>query len=192
MSRRGPVLLAYVFWHWKRDPVPEQDYETRQKSFHEALSAAPPDGFLRSWTSATRAPWADGGGASYEDWYLVQDFAALGHLNEAAISGSRAASHDAAASAAAGGTAGLYGLRLGEALPRPRFATWFGKPAGMSYRQLDGLLAALVERTRSAPWMRQMTLGPAHEFCLHSEGPVELPKNLSVRAAALRPVWPDE
>ncbi len=192
MTRRESVLLAYVFWHWRRAQVNEPDYEARQKGFHAALSAAPPDGFIRSSSAAIHAAaWAADGGASYEDWYLVQDFTALGHLNEAAISGSRAAPHQAAASAAAGGSAGIYGLRLGDPLVRPRFAAWFQKPHGMSYVQLDSALEPLAERGRGALWMRQMTLGPAPEFCLHSEEELAFPSIFAVQTVALRRIWPD-
>jgi len=192
MSRRESVLLAYVFWHWRRASVSQTDYEAAQRGFHAALSAAPPDGFLGSSSAAVSgAEWAPQGAESYEDWYLVQDFTALGHLNEAAISGSRAAPHDAAASTAAGGTAGLYGLRLGHALRRPGFAAWFRKPDGVSYRELDDQLGPLVERGRGALWVRQLTLGPAPEFCLHAARAVDLPPDYSPRAVTLRSIWPD-
>src|ERR1700752_4970973 len=105
-------MLAYVFWHWRRPGGPAADYEALQRRFHAALGAAPPAGFLGSRSLAVmNAPWAAGGGEAYEDWYLVADSAALDPLNDAAISASRQAPHDAAAAAAAGGTAGLPRLR---------------------------------------------------------------------------------
>ena len=184
-------MLAYVFWHWKRAAVSEQNYEARQRAFHEALGAAPPDGFIRSFSAACQgAEWAAGGEPAYEDWYLVQDYAALGHLNEAAISGSRAGPHAGAASASAGGTAGIYALRWGEPLSRPGFAHWFSKPEGLSYAELFDRLEPAAGQARSALWMRQMTLGPAREFCLHTEGAFLLPQSLASLTLALRPVWP--
>lgn len=39
-------------------------------------------------------------------------------------------------------------------------------------------------------WGRQMTLGPAPEFCLHSGRPVRLPAPLAGAALGCRPVWP--
>src|SRR5262249_32875713 len=141
------------------------DYEERQRGFHAALGAAPPLGFIDSFSRGiSDAPWIAGGEA-YEDWYLVQDFAALGLLNEAAVSGSRLQPHDVAAAVAAGGVAGVYGLKFGAALLRPQCAHWFGKPEGMSYRELFDRLAPVVDRAEGALWMRQMTLGPAKEFC---------------------------
>ena len=185
-------MLAYVFWHWRRPSISESDYEERQRSFHAALRASPPDGFIRSSSAAlVGAAWASDGAASYEDWYFVQDYAALGHLNEAAVSGSRAVSHEGAASVAAGGTAGIYRLRLGEALSRPRFACWFSKPNGLSYPDLSARLAPLVSRSRGALWMRQMTLGPARELCLQTEAAVVFPWPFEPLTLDLRPVWPD-
>lgn len=182
-------MLAYVFWHWPRGDVPAADYETAQRRFHAALAAAPPHGFLRSWSVAiTGAPWA-GGGEAYEDWYLVESSAALDPLNAAAISGSRQAPHDAAAALASGGTAGLYSLRLGAPDVPPRSATWFSKPAGMSYAELFATLKPLVQEHATALWGRQMTLGPAPEFCLHAVRPAALPRPLEPLALDCRPLW---
>jgi hypothetical protein len=183
-------MLAYVFWHWRRAEVSAADYEALQRRFHAALQAAPPAGFLSSRSLAvTGAPWAAGGGEAYEDWYLVADSAGLDPLNEAAISASRQGPHNAAAAAAAGGTAGLYRLRLGEAGPPPQAIAWFSKPAGMSYGELFAKLEPTVRTERAALWGRQMTLGPALEFCLHTARPVPLPAPLDPIAPAGRVVW---
>lgn len=190
--REAPALLAYVFWHWKRPDVAASEYESRQRVFHTALASAPPAGFHGSFSvGLSGAPWAADGADAYEDWYLVSDFAALGELNEAAVSASRAAPHDAAAAVVAGGTAGLYGLRLGTALREPRHAWWFGKPEGLSYPDLFGQLAPLVDRARGALWMRQMTLGPAREFCLHAADSVPLPAAFQALSLPLRRLWPE-
>src|SRR5215475_314715 len=171
--REGNRLLAYVFWHWKQAEITTKDYAHRQRAFHAALAAAPSAGFLGSFSvSLAHAPWAAGGGEAYEDWYLVQDFCALGLLNEAAVSASRAAPHDAAAAVAAGGAGGVYGLRCGTALRQPQYAHWFSKPEGMPYSELFAQLAPVVDQVHGALWMRQMVLGPAREFCLHTAAPV--------------------
>ncbi len=183
--------LAYVFWHWSGPDASAADYESRLRAFHAALAAAPPPGFARSFSAGlSGVTWAAGGGASYEDWYVVDDFAALGALNEAAVSGPRAGSHDAAAALAAGGTGGLYRLRLGSAVPAPRFAHWLGKPAGMRYPDFFAALEPVVAGSRGALWMRQLTMGPAREFCLHAAERVALPAALGALAVPLRPVWP--
>ncbi len=185
-------MLAYVFWHWKQAEVDARDYETRQRAFHAALASAPSAGFLRSFSGAlAQAPWAAGGGEAYEDWYLLDDFTALGLLNEAAVSASRAAPHDRAAAVAAGGAAGLYRLRLGAARQQPQVDHWFGKPEGMPYSELFSQLGPLVDRVDGALWMRQMVLGPAREFCLHATAPVSLPAAFSVLGIPLRQVWPE-
>jgi len=183
-------LLAYVFWHWHRPEVTAMGYEDRQRGFHAAFRTSPPPGFIDSFSvGITDAPWLAGREA-YEDWYLLQDFNALGLLNEAAVSGSRTQPHDAAASAAAGGAGGVYRLRRGTALRQPRYACWFGKPEGTSYRELFARLDPVVDSLESALWMRQMVLGPAKEFCLHSVMRVSLLADLGGLSIPLRPIWP--
>ena len=185
------MTLAYVFWHWKQASVDRAEYERRQAAFHAALAAAPSDGFVASTSLAiTGAPWAAQGGPAYEDWYLVRDWSAIGALNEAAVSGSRAAPHDAAAAAVADGAGGLYELKLGGPLSAPRAAHWFAKPAGMRYEELLRLLSPVVDASRGSLWMRQMVLGPAREFCFHAAAPVALPAPLDPLVIPLRPAWP--
>jgi hypothetical protein len=185
-----PIMLAYVFYHWKRSEVDSVRYEGHLRDFHRALNEAPSTGFSSSWcVGVTGAPWAHAGGDSYEDWYLVRGSADLDPLNDAAISASRQAPHDKAASAAAGGTAGLYRLRTGTPLRAPRFAAWLGKPAAWSYGQLYERLQS-VTGGPTALWVRQMTLGPALEFCLHSNSPIELPAGIAARSFETRAVFP--
>jgi hypothetical protein len=183
-------MLAYVFYHWKRTEVSAADYEQHLRDFHAALKNAPSPGFSNSWcVSLSGAPWANAGGDSYEDWYLVRNSGDLDPLNDAAISASRQVPHDKAAAAAAGGTAGLYKLRSGSAIISPRFATWFSKPADWSYGQLYEKLSTLIDQP-TALWVRQMTLGPALEFCLHSNSPVALPAGIASRSFETRGVFP--
>ena len=180
-----------MFWHWKRPEVTTRDYEEPQRGFHAALSGSPSLGFVSSFShGVSSVPWA-GSSEAYEDWYLVQDFGALGQLNEAAVSSSRAEPHDAAAAVAAGGTGGLYGLRRGTALRQPQYAHWFGKPEGMPYRELFAQLAPVVDRAEGALWMRQMVLGPAREFCLHATQPVSGLRDFGALVIPLRQIWPD-
>jgi hypothetical protein len=186
-------MLAYVFWHWPQAHADIREYEARQRAFHAALVAAPARGFRWSFTAGiSGAPWAATGASAYEDWYAVDDFAALGALNDAAVSGSRLAPHDAAAAAVADGAAGVYGLRAGTALRAPQYAHWFGKPPGMTYRELFAQLTPVVERAQAALWMRQMVLGPAREFCLHAASPESLPAPFEALVVPLRLVFPYE
>jgi hypothetical protein len=184
-------VLAYVFWHWRRPEVEAGHYKAAQRRFHEALAAVPPPGFRRSWClEISGAGWAANGGEAYEDWYLLDDSAAIDPLNAAAVSASRQAPHDAAAALAADGTAGLYSLRLGAADGPPQAASWLAKPAGMSYPDLFAALAPIVRDEEAALWGRQMTLGPALEFCVHAAGPVALPPPLMATPIRCRRVWP--
>lgn len=184
-------MLAYVFWHWPRPAVATAEYEARQRAFHDALAAAPSEGFVRSFTHAqSGAPWANGGGVAYEDWYIVRDSAGLDPLNAAAISASRQQPHDAAAAVAAGGTAALYSLRAGTLPTTTRHAAWFAKPATMSYGELFATLTPLVERHGAALFCRYMTLGPSVEFCVLAAEPIALAEPVVPLRLALRPVWP--
>ena len=183
-------MLAYTFWHWKRLDVSPETYEARQRDFQAALAAHPPDGFLYGTTVRLQgAPWAVEGRTAYEDWYLVRDMASLDSLNQAAVTAARQAPHDAVAQLAANGIAGLYRLRAGTPIFPPRLATWFGKPSGMGYPALFEALAPVVAAAPGALWMRQMTLGPTPEFCLHSNEPVTLPPGFSGLTLPLTPVW---
>jgi hypothetical protein len=47
-----------------------------------------------------------------------------------------------------------------------------------------------VRTEGAALWGRQMTLGPALEFCLHASRPVALPAPLVAVALHCRTVWP--
>lgn len=184
-------MLAYVFWHWPRPGIGRPDYEATQRAFHDALADDPPRGYLRSLSLAlTGASWANAGWDAYEDWYLLHDSAALDRLNDAAISAGRQLPHDAAAAAAAGGTAALYTLRLGAALDRPTHAYWFAKPESVRYDELWNAFGPLARNGHAALWMRRMVLGPSPEFCLQAAGSVTLPSGYAPLHIALRPVWP--
>ena len=183
-------MLAYTFWHWKRTEVPSEAYEVRQRDFQASLAAHPPDGFLHGTTVRLEgAPWAAEGRTAYEDWYLVRDMASLDSLNQAAVTAARQVPHDAVAQLAADGIAGLYRLRAGAPIFPPPLAPLFPTPAGMSYPALVEAFAPVIAAAPAALWMRQMTLGPTPEFCLHSREPVELPPGFTGRTLELTPVW---
>ena len=61
----------------------------------------------------------------------------------------------------------------------------------MPYRELFAQLAPVVDRVEGALWMRQMVLGPAREFCLHTTAPVSMLGDLDALVIPLRPAWPD-
>jgi hypothetical protein len=182
-------MLAYVFWHWRRPDVDADRYEAAQRAFHDVLAAEPSAGFRGSFSHAlSGAPWANAGGEAYEDWYLVDGSAALDPLNTAAVTAARQAPHDAAAALAAGGTAGLYRLRIGAVERGPAVAHWFAKPAGVSYPQFLAMLEGPVQAARGALFMRQMTLGPTAECVLLAPEPASLPPAIEALTLRLRPV----
>jgi hypothetical protein len=170
-------MLAYVFWHVPRPGIAPADYEPRLAAFHAALRAGEVPGVGRTTTLGLAAiPWLDGA-AGYEDWYLVEDFAALGTLNAAAVAGARQAPHDAAAAAALTGVAGVMGHVCGPQLPaEPGWAAWLGKPAGLAYDDFHAQLATTLAGVPEAcAWQRQMTLGPATEYCVLAAAAAPLP-----------------
>ena len=128
------------------------DYEARLRAFHAALRAGGPAGLGPSASVALgEVPWL-GGSAGYEDWYLVEDWAALGALNAAAVSGTRRAPHDAAAAAARAGVAGVMAHVAGPLLPeRPGWAAWLSKPAGIAYESFHGELGEALGGEAQAP-----------------------------------------
>jgi hypothetical protein len=178
-------VLAYLFWHRPRDPSGIAEYEQAQIAFHRSLARTPPAGFRSSavfrvvslpwpWSASAaqeRTPGDDLGG--YEDWYLVEDYTALGVLNEAAVGRGHRSPHDALAGRLGGGAGGLYGLIEGQApdsLGRQTRTVWVSRPPGAAKRDLDALLAdMLADGTNpgeASLWRRQFVLGPAPEYCL--------------------------
>jgi len=169
------AMLAYVFWHWPQSGVDMETYVDHLVSFHRTLNANKPVGFHGSRVFRMHGvSWIDTTGDAYEDWYLLDDSAALDRINEAAVSGVCEAPHNLVAREAAGGTAGLYRIKAGDILMEPRFATWLSKPEGISYADFYEILKPML--TDAALWQRQMTLGPTTEFLIHSAGEIQLPE----------------
>jgi hypothetical protein len=167
-------MLGYVFWHAPKEGVASPAYRDALSAFHRALNAHPPAGFRGSASFALSAcPWLPAGEA-FEDWYLVEDFAALGVLNEAAVAGPRGEPHQRAAALAGPGTGGLYLLNRAPSgsgvlslLTAARWRWWFAKPEGRSYPDFHEELRTLPFLDRALVWQRQLTLGPALEYCTH-------------------------
>lgn len=168
-------MLAYVFWHWPRPEIETDQYVDHLAEFHRMLAANKPPGFQHSVVfRISSANWVKTDGEAYEEWYLLNDSAALDPLNEAAVSGSCEEPHNRVARAAADGTGGLYRLRAGAGdLLRAQFAVWLSKPAGVSYKDFFASLQPVTSQPGVSLWGRQMTLGPATEFVIHS--PIPLP-----------------
>jgi hypothetical protein len=173
-------MLAYVFAHQPAKDADVAAYEETLRRFHEELAKSRPFGFVASTT------FRMGGG--YSDWYLVESSAALDFLNEAAVSGSRALHHDAAAGMAASGTGKLLKLAQGEAGLTAEHVTLFAKPAGMPYSDLYERLQPYSSLPGAGLWRRMMVLGPPPEFCLVTTAAIELPAEFSPEAVRRRQI----
>ena len=161
-------MLGYVFWHAAREGVNPCAYAEALAAFHAALASDPPAGFIRSFsTHMSRLPWLDAETA-YEDWYLVENSAALDTLETAAVDARRRSAHDVAANAVHSGAGGLYSLLLGE--PHvPLETLWLTKPDGVRYADFRPTLEEIA-RDGATLWQRKMVLGPAPEFAAQSRG----------------------
>ena len=185
-------MLAYVFWHWPQPDINRGAYEDHLREFQETLAANKSSGFQQSVVFRIRgASWLNTNDEAYEEWYLLDDSAAMDRLNEAAVSGACEEPHNRVARESADGTGGLYRLREGvENLDQAKFAIWLSKPAGVSYKTFYADLQALTLQPGVALWGRQMTLGPTSEFCIHSQTPIELPPGYSGHSISLERVYP--
>ena len=185
-------MLAYIFWHWPQANVDPAVYRTHLSAFHDILARNSSQGFHHSTVfQIPKVPWLKANGAAFEDWYLVENSSALDPLEAAAVSGACEEPHNRVAREAADGTAGLYRLRMGNAeIAKVRFASWFSKPPGVSYNDFYDLMRPAVEEGGAGLWGRQMTLGPATEFCLLSRAPITLPNGIIAHQLTLELVWP--
>jgi hypothetical protein len=188
-------MLAYLFWHRPAAGVAAEAYESAIIRFHRSLAAHPPVGFLHSvCLRAGTLAWL-GGGDGYEDWYVVEDFAAIGVLNEAAVARRHVTAHDEAARRAGPATGAIFRLLEGAATPAlARVAVWVDKPRGVESPVLAALLGDGMDAARAGLWQRQLSLGPAPEYCvLASEVPAgvastRLARGWSATAAAREPL----
>jgi len=165
-------VLAYVFWHRPLEDSAVAGYERAQIAFHRSLAHAPPMGFLGSACyCAAELPWLDGA-CGYEDWYFVEDYTALGVLNEAAVGRGHRTAHDDLARRFGAGAGGLYGLIEGHppispgAFDEESVAVWVGRSPGIERRALGDLLGDGMDSQHASLWRRQLVFGPAPEFCL--------------------------
>jgi len=193
-------VLAYVFWHRAAASVHEEDYERALVRFHRSLSENPPAGFCSSLTlRAPELPWLAGDGLGYEDWYLVENWTALGVLEAAAVSRGHAGAHESAARAMGTGTGAVYRLLEGAAkLEDAHAAVWVTRPGGAAALEITDLLGDGFDPERTSVFQRSLVLGPAPEVCLLSTrtGPdaqtgvaaTRLPTGWRAQAAAREPL----
>lgn len=170
-------MLAYLFWHRPAEGQERVGYEQALMAFHGRLRSVPVPGLIASGSARVgKLPWtlADG----YEDWYLVEDFAALGVLNAAAVDDAHADTHDQVAHAAGFGAGALYALQAGNPEMTGGHCAWVTKPAGMGYPEFYDDVAPYTSSGRAGLWRRQMVLGPAPEFRLTGDRLFSLPAAL--------------
>jgi hypothetical protein len=221
-------VLAYLFWHRPHDPSAVEDYEQAHLAFHRSLARRSPVGLCGSAVFRVpelpwRAPAGEGTASAsgppqpaavdtapaesppaYEDWYLVEDFAALGVLNEAAVGRGHRTAHDQVARRSGAGSGGLYALLEGDrsmmgqgaSAPGERSAAiWVQRPPGSRPRMLAELLGDGMDPSRSSLWRRQLVLGPAPEFCLLARerppgaAPTRLPTGWTARTLEREVLW---
>jgi hypothetical protein len=194
-------VLAYLFWHHPSETAEAEAYEQAQVAFHRSLAHVSPAGFSGSACyRAPELPWL-GGVAGYEDWYFVDDFAALGVLNEAAVGRGHRTAHEQVARRFGAGAGGLYGLIEGRSPAHPRpaeeatVAVWVARPPGSQRRALGELLGDGMDPEHASLWRRQLVLGPAPEFCLlageppSGVGPARLPAGWTATTFEREALW---
>jgi hypothetical protein len=165
-------MLAYLFWHRPRSGAGGEQYEQALLAFHRSLARTPPAGSVGSAAfRLAEAPWRDDGGRLYEDWYLVEDFAALGVLNRAAVGQGHRTPHDAAARHTGFAAGGIYQLLEGDGGLEAELAVWVARGPETRALELGELLADGMDPLRASLWQRQLVLGPAPEFCLLTHEP---------------------
>ena len=203
-------MLAYVFWHRPRDPSNTEGYEQALLAFHRSLAHSPPVGMSASasfrlaellWLAPPVGAQSGEGETrgGYEDWYLLEDFAALGVLNEAAVGRGHVTSHDGVARGYGAGAGALYGLVEGEpcaaSLAEASVAVWVERPLGSADRGLGELLGDGMQPAHASLWRRQLVLGPGPEFCLLAQepppgvAPARLPDGWTASALTRDVLW---
>jgi hypothetical protein len=201
-------MLAYLSWHRSAAGVQAAAYERALERFHRSLAHRPPSGFRGSgtfrvselrWLEPGEGTGEGEGGRSepgYEDWYLLDDWAAVGILEEAAVAHGHLSAHDAVASLAGAATGAIYRLVEGRArLDGAGVQVWVARAPGHDHPSLAALLGDGMDRDLGALWRRCIGLGPAPEYCLLAAEPPagvaasRLPAGWSSRTVSREAVW---
>jgi len=195
-------MLAYLSWHRAAAGVEQPAYEQALERFHRSLAHRPPSGYCGSATlRLPDVPWlAPAPGAEeapgYEDWYLIDDWSAVGVLEEAAVSQGHLTAHSAVASRMGIGSSGVYRLIEGSARPViAERAVWVSPAPGHERLSLGALLGDGMDPKRDGLWRRCLVLGPAPEYCLLAAEPPagvavdRLPGNWTAQTLARETIW---
>jgi hypothetical protein len=196
-------VLAYLSWHRPAAGVERASYEQALQRFHRSLAHRPPSGFRGSTAlRLDELPWLAGADgeqpsvAAYEDWYLLDDWAALGVLEEAAVARGHETAHRTIAARAGAATSSVYRLVEGSARPgAASVAVWVAQGPGQERPSLGALLGDGMAPERDGLWRRCLGLGPAPEHCLLATEPPagvaasRLPSGWVARSLAREVVW---
>jgi hypothetical protein len=196
-------MLAYLLWHRPADAVERETYKRACERFHRSLHHSPPAGFRGSAVYRAGAlPWleptqdGDAQDGVYEDWYFVEDYTALGVLNEAAVAHGHRVAHNEIARRFGAGAGGLYGLLEGHAkLENTQYAVWVTRPPGATHGGLEELLGDGMDPRHASLWRRQLVFGPAPEYCLLTHeppvgvAPTRLPEGWRVTICERKLIW---
>jgi hypothetical protein len=170
-------VLAYLFWHRPRAGVEPAEYEADQVAFQHSLAVNPPAGFVANASvRLARCPWLAAGGPeapAYEDWYVVEDWTALGVLEQAAVGAGHRSRHERVAGKVGAGAGAVYRLVEGTGpgtLAAPT-ATWVDASLDIRAAEVGEMLADGVDRDGASLWRRALVLGPAPEHCLLAPAP---------------------
>jgi len=196
-------VLAYIAWHRPAPGVDIGAYERAIARFHSSLAHQQPSGFGGSVAfRAAELPWlSDPHGASqtegsYEDWYVVDSWSAIGVLEEASVSHAHVHAHDEVASMAGASTGAIY--RFEEGYPRPaeaRMSVWVTRGPGHEHPSIEALLGDGMDPATAGLWRRCIGLGPAPEYCLLANEPsagvadTRLPAGWSATASYREVLW---
>jgi hypothetical protein len=195
-------VIAYLLWHRPAEGVERETYEHASEGFHRSLHHSPPAGFRGSallrlaecpWLAPVRESTSI---ATYEDWYVLDDFTALGVLNEAAVTHGHRSAHDGVARRFGSGAGGLYGLLEGHAnLADTSRAVWVSRPPGEPRGELAQLLADGIDPAHASLWRRALVFGPAPEYCLlapetpQGVAPTRLPSGWRAVTSQREAIW---
>lgn len=181
-------MLGYLFWHAKAPSISAADYETQLSAFHASFQQLKPAGFMHSRVYRVPAlPWMPATEAVYEDWYILENSAALDVINHAAIHNPHKGSHDSVARMVIGGLGGAYELRSGEIDLIPEHVYWFGKPATVPKDVFQTDMQAL--KANALFWGKYMVFGQTPSFCLQTAEPVEFPSAYTVNYQPLTRIF---
>jgi hypothetical protein len=196
-------MLAYLSWHRAAPGVDRDAYEQALQRFHRSLAHRPPSGFRGSAAFALeQLPWLKAGtvqsaaDVGYEDWYLLDDWAAVGVLEEAAVSHGHLTAHDRIAALSGAATGSVYRLIEGSAhLDAALSAIWVSRAPGHENPSLAALLGDGMDPQLGSLWRRCLGLGPAPEFCLlaaeapEGAAPTRLPSGWTAQVLARRRLY---